>query len=56
MTEFLSALIIQSASAALGFVAGMMWMRENYISVIHQLNLEIQNLKGQLCLLTQKSF
>lgn len=56
MIEFLYATLIQAGSAALGFLAGALWMRENYISVIRQLHLEIKNLKGQLCWLTQRSF
>ena len=54
MTEFFMNVLIQSASATLGFMAGCLWMRENYIHVIHQLRLEIEYLKENLCLLTQK--
>ena len=56
MTEFLSSLLIQTATATLGFAAGALWMRENYISVIHQLNIEIDKLKGQVCWLTQRFY
>lgn len=54
MTEFFMNVLVQSASAALGFVAGCLWMRENYIDVIRQLRLEIESLKERLCLLMQR--
>lgn len=45
MQEFLTNVLIQTACAAVGFVAGMLYMRDNYIQYIHKLKQENQQLK-----------
>ena len=45
MIEFLTELLITTACAAIGFVAGMLYMRENYLNVIQLLKTEILQLK-----------
>lgn len=45
MLEFLTNLLITTACSALGFVAGMMFMRDNYIEVVQSLKRENKELK-----------
>ena len=45
MLEFLTNLLITTACSAVGFVAGMLYMRENYIHKIEDLQRENKILK-----------
>ena len=44
MIEWLTEMLVQSCACLLGFACGMLWMRENYIDKIRQLNAEIESL------------
>jgi hypothetical protein len=48
MVEFLQELLVQACSAMLGFAAGTLWMRENYLKVIQMKDDYIQQLKMEL--------
>lgn len=44
MIEYLQNIIFSISISAISFWAGALWMRENYIGVIRQLNAEIESL------------
>lgn len=48
MIEFLQELLVQSCSMTLGFVAGTLWMRENYLRIIRRMDQTINFLSMEL--------